>query len=98
MGTVVIGGAGLKDVMINSVLKYFGMNLSFEENLYMLKGKELENLGFREFVKAHGDNIAVLYKNKYANGVDKYNYFKKMDNFEPLVGSTIDRMVYEYLW
>ncbi|WP_418906551.1 DUF244 domain-containing protein (plasmid) [Borreliella turdi] len=90
VGTVVIGGAGLKDVMINSVLKYFGMSLPFEENLYMLKGKELENLGFREFVKAYGDNIAVLYKNKYANGVDKYNYFKKMDNFEPLVGSTID--------
>ncbi len=90
MGTVVIGGAGLKDVMINSVLKYFGMSLPFEENLYMLKGKELENLGFREFVKAYGDNIAVLYKNKYANGVDKYNYFKKIDNFEPLVGSTID--------
>uniref|UniRef100_UPI00398A83BE DUF244 domain-containing protein n=1 Tax=Borreliella bavariensis TaxID=664662 RepID=UPI00398A83BE len=90
VGTVVIGGAGLKDVMINSVLKYFGMSLPFKENLYMLKGKELENLGFREFVKAYGDNIAVLYKNKYANGVDKYNYFKKMDNFEPLVGSTID--------
>ncbi|ACN53059.1 hypothetical protein BVAVS116_H0051 (plasmid) [Borreliella valaisiana VS116] len=49
--------------------------MSFEENLYMLKGKELENLGFRESAKAHGDNIAVLYKNKYANGVDKYNYF-----------------------
>ncbi|WP_327785883.1 DUF244 domain-containing protein, partial [Borreliella garinii] len=90
VGTVVIGGAGLKDVMINSVLKYFGMSLPFEENLYMVKGKELENLGFREFVKAYGDNIAVLYKNKYANGVDKYNYFKKIDNFEPLVGSTID--------
>ncbi|WP_210373275.1 DUF244 domain-containing protein [Borreliella garinii] len=90
VGTVVIGGAGLKDVMINSVLKYFGMSLPFEENLYMLKGKELENLGFREFVKAYGDNIAVLYKNKYANGVDKYNYFKKIDNFEPLVGSKID--------
>ncbi|WP_210381607.1 YqaJ viral recombinase family protein, partial [Borreliella valaisiana] len=90
VGTVVIGVTGLKDVMINSVLKYFGMSLPFEENLYMLKGKELENLGFREFVKAHGDNIAVLYKNKYANGVDKYNYFKKIDNFEPLVGSTID--------
>uniref|UniRef100_UPI001C02393C YqaJ viral recombinase family protein n=1 Tax=Borreliella bavariensis TaxID=664662 RepID=UPI001C02393C len=90
VGTVVIGGAGLKDVMINSVLKYFGMSLPFKENLYILKGKELENLGFREFVKAYGDNIAVLYKNKYANGVDKYNYFKKIDNFEPLVGSTID--------
>ncbi len=97
MGTVVIGGAGLKEVMINSVLKYFGMSLPFEENLYMLKGKELENLGFREFVKAYGDNIAVLYKNKYANGVDKYNYFKKIDNFEPLVGSTIDGWFIELL-
>ncbi len=53
------------------------MSMPFEENLYMLKGKELENLGFGEFVKIHGDNITVLYKNKYANGVDKYNYLKK---------------------
>ncbi|WP_210370936.1 DUF244 domain-containing protein [Borreliella garinii] len=90
VGNILIGGVGLKDLMVNRVLKYFGMSLPFEENLYMLKGKELENLGFREFIKAHGDNIAVLYKNKYANGVDKYNYFKKIDNFEPLVGSTID--------
>ncbi|ACL34720.1 hypothetical protein BGAPBR_Q0060 (plasmid) [Borreliella garinii PBr] len=29
VGTVVIGGAGLKDVVINSVLKYFGMSLTF---------------------------------------------------------------------
>ncbi|WP_420025620.1 DUF244 domain-containing protein [Borreliella valaisiana] len=90
VGTVLIGGAGLKDLMVNRVLKYFGMSMPFEENLYMLKGKELENLGFREFIKAHDDDIAVLYKNKYANGVDKYNYFKKMGNFESLVGSTID--------
>ncbi|WP_420025146.1 DUF244 domain-containing protein (plasmid) [Borreliella yangtzensis] len=90
VGTVLIGGAGLKDLMINRVLKYFGMSMPFEENLYMLKGKELENLGFREFVKAHGDNIAFLYKNKYANGVDKYNYFKKIGKSETLVGSTID--------
>ncbi len=54
--------------------------------------KELENLGFREFVKAYGDNIAVLYKNKYANGVDRYNYFKKMDNFEPLVVTCINSL------
>ncbi|MCS2182278.1 hypothetical protein MYX34_06030, partial [Borreliella burgdorferi] len=87
---ILVGGAGLKDLMINRVLKYFRMSLPFEENLYMLKGKELENLGFREFVKAHGDNIDILYKNKYANGVDKYNYFKKMGSSETLVGSTID--------
>ncbi|WP_420025478.1 DUF244 domain-containing protein [Borreliella valaisiana] len=90
IGNILIGGVGLKDLMVNRVLKYFGMSMPFEENLYMLKGKELENLGFREFAKAHGDNITVLYKNKYANGVDKYNYFKKMGNFESLVGSTID--------
>ncbi len=52
VGTVVIGGTGLKDLMVNRVLKYFGVSLPFEENLYMLKGKELENLGFGEFVKA----------------------------------------------
>ncbi|WP_420025487.1 DUF244 domain-containing protein [Borreliella valaisiana] len=90
VGNILIGGVGLKDLMVNRVLKYFGISIPFEENLYMLKGKELENLGFREFIKAHGDNIAVLYKNKYANGVDKYNYFKKMGNSKTLVGSTID--------
>ncbi|WP_418905502.1 DUF244 domain-containing protein (plasmid) [Borreliella turdi] len=90
VGNILIGGVGLKDLMVNRVLKYFGISMPFEENLYMLKGKELENLGFREFIKAHGDNIAVLYKNKYANGVDKYNYFKKMENSKTLVGSTID--------
>ncbi|WP_417861759.1 DUF244 domain-containing protein (plasmid) [Borreliella americana] len=90
VGNILIGGIGLKDLMINRVLKHFGISRPFEENLYMLKGKELENLGFREFVKAHSDNIDVLYKNKYANGVDKYNYFKKMENSETLVGSTID--------
>ncbi|MBB6043506.1 YqaJ viral recombinase family protein, partial [Borreliella yangtzensis] len=90
VGTVLIGGVGLKDLMVNRVLKYFGMSMPFEENLYMLKGKELENLGLREFAKAHGNNIEVLYKNKYANGVDKYNYFKKVGSSENLVGSTID--------
>ncbi|WP_421136322.1 DUF244 domain-containing protein (plasmid) [Borreliella yangtzensis] len=90
VGTVLIGGVGLKDLMVNRVLKYFGMSMPFEENLHMLKGKELENLGFREFVKAHGDNIEILYKNKYANGVDKYNYFKKVGSSENLVGLTID--------
>ncbi|WP_342039209.1 DUF244 domain-containing protein [Borreliella garinii] len=90
VGNILIGGVGLKDLMVNRVLKYFGISMPFKENLYMLKGKELENLGFREFIKAYGDNIAVLYKNKYANGVDKYNYFKKMENSKTLVGSTID--------
>ncbi|MBB6213794.1 DUF244 domain-containing protein (plasmid) [Borreliella californiensis] len=90
VGSILIGGAGLKDLIMNRVLKYFGMSMPFEENLYMLKGKELKNLGFREFVKSHGDNISILYKNKYANGVDKYNYFKKMGSVETLVGSTID--------
>ncbi|APS99098.1 hypothetical protein Bmayo_05430 (plasmid) [Borreliella mayonii] len=90
IGNILVGGAGLKDLMMNRLLKYFGISMPFEENLYMLKGKELENLGFREFVKAQGDNIDILYKNKYANGVDKYNYFKKMGSSETLVGSTID--------
>ncbi len=90
VGNILTGGVGLKDLMMNRLLKYFGISMPYEENLYMLKGKELENLGFREFVKAHGDNIDILYKNKYANGVDKYNYFKKMGSSQTLVGSTID--------
>ncbi|MCD2417192.1 hypothetical protein LRB87_05020, partial [Borreliella burgdorferi] len=80
VGNILTGGVGLKDLMMNRLLKYFGISMPYEESLYMLKGKELENLGFREFIKAHGDNIDILYKNKYANGVDKYNYFKKMGN------------------
>ncbi|MDK7384300.1 hypothetical protein MYX35_07610, partial [Borreliella burgdorferi] len=39
VGNILVGGAGLKDLMINRVLKYFRMSLPFEENLYMLKGK-----------------------------------------------------------
>nr|WP_241763539.1 YqaJ viral recombinase family protein [Borrelia hermsii] len=34
--------------------------------------------------------MKVLYKSKYANGVDKYNYFKKFKDRETLVGPTID--------
>ncbi|MCR8910177.1 hypothetical protein MT375_06980, partial [Borreliella burgdorferi 297] len=34
VGNILVGGAGLKDLMINRVLKYFNMSLPFEENLY----------------------------------------------------------------
>ncbi len=50
VGNILIGGVGLKNLMVNRVLQYFGISMPFEENLYMLKGKELENLGFREFI------------------------------------------------
>ncbi|BDU63460.1 hypothetical protein BOFE_10000 (plasmid) [Candidatus Borrelia fainii] len=56
----------------------------------MKKGKILETLGFDEFVRMYSSNMEVLHKNKYANGVDKYNYFKKFKDLKTLVGSTID--------
>ncbi|UPA19037.1 hypothetical protein [Borrelia puertoricensis] len=37
----------------------------------------------------HLGNIEVLHKNKYANGVDKYNYYKKIKDCEILVGLII---------
>ncbi|OJH14455.1 hypothetical protein ER70_08710, partial (plasmid) [Borreliella bissettiae] len=37
VGSILIGGAGLKDLMMNRVLKYFGISMPYEENLYMLK-------------------------------------------------------------
>ncbi|UPA11345.1 hypothetical protein bpSLO_001195 (plasmid) [Borrelia parkeri] len=37
----------------------------------------------------HVGNIEVLHKNKYANGVDKYNYYKKIKDCEILVGLII---------
>ncbi|QFP42672.1 BppA, partial (plasmid) [Borrelia miyamotoi] len=64
--------------------------IPFEDNLSMRKGKVLEDLGFDEFVRIYSDNIQVLHKNKYANGIDKYNYFKKINGEDTLVGSTID--------
>ncbi|AEL19383.1 hypothetical protein BbiDN127_NXAF0100 (plasmid) [Borreliella bissettiae DN127] len=44
VGSILIGGAGLKDLMMNRVLKYFGISMPYEENLYVLKGKDLESL------------------------------------------------------
>ncbi|WP_434757317.1 DUF244 domain-containing protein (plasmid) [Borrelia puertoricensis] len=76
--------------MKNRILKVIGREIPFEDSLSMRKGKELENLGFREFVRMNVDNIEVLHKNKYANGIDKYNYFKKVKGCETLVDSTID--------
>ncbi|AHH04293.1 Putative cytosolic protein (plasmid) [Borrelia nietonii YOR] len=66
------------------------IEIPFEEKLSMRKGKVLENLSFDEFVRMYGDEVAVFHKNKYANGIDKYNYFKRVKDGDNLVGSTID--------
>uniref|UniRef100_UPI00056F492A YqaJ viral recombinase family protein n=1 Tax=Borrelia persica TaxID=44448 RepID=UPI00056F492A len=34
--------------------------------------------------------VEVLHRNKYANGIDKYNYFKEISGAKNLVGATID--------
>ncbi|UPA11500.1 BppA (plasmid) [Borrelia parkeri] len=89
-GSMFIGADSLEKLIRNRILKAIGREIPFEDNLKMRKGKMLEVLGFREFVRMHASNIEVLHKNKYANGVDKYNYFKKFRDRETLVGSTID--------
>ncbi|AHH04456.1 hypothetical protein BHY_1506 (plasmid) [Borrelia nietonii YOR] len=48
--------------MRDRILKAIGREIPFEDNLSMRKGKELENLGFREFVRMHEGNIEVLHK------------------------------------
>ncbi|AHH13438.1 Hypothetical protein BHO_0011305 (plasmid) [Borrelia hermsii YBT] len=90
VGSMFIGAESVSKLMLDRVLKLLGREISFEENLSMRKGKILENLGFDEFVRMHSDEIFVLHKNKYANGIDKYNYFKKFKGRDNLVGSTID--------
>ncbi|UPA11092.1 DUF244 domain-containing protein (plasmid) [Borrelia parkeri] len=90
VGSMFIGADSLEKLMRDRILKAIGREIPFEDNLSMRKGKILESLGFDEFVRMHAGNIEVLHKNKYANGVDKYNYFKKFKGRETLVGSTID--------
>ncbi|UPA18573.1 DUF244 domain-containing protein [Borrelia puertoricensis] len=90
VGSMFIGADSLEKLMRERILKAIGREIPFEDNLSMRKGKILESLGFDEFVRMNVDNIEVLHKNKYANGVDKYNYFKKVEGCETLVGSTID--------
>ncbi|WP_434757477.1 DUF244 domain-containing protein (plasmid) [Borrelia puertoricensis] len=90
VGSMFIGADALEKLMLERIFKAIGREIPFEDNLSMRKGKELENFGFREFVRMNADNIEVLHKNKYANGIDKYNYFKKFKGCETLVGSTID--------
>ncbi|UPA13903.1 hypothetical protein [Borrelia turicatae] len=90
VGSMFIGADSLEKLMRERILKAIGREIPFEDNLSMRKGKILESLGFDEFFRMHADNIEVLHKNKYANGVDKYNYFKKLEGRATLVGSTID--------
>ncbi|UPA15675.1 YqaJ viral recombinase family protein [Borrelia turicatae] len=90
VGSMFIGSDSLEKLMKNRILKVIRREIPFEDNLKMRKSKILESLGFREFVRMNADNIEALHKNKYANGVDKYNYFKKFKDRDTLVGSTID--------
>ncbi|UPA19142.1 hypothetical protein [Borrelia puertoricensis] len=78
VGSMFSGAGALEKLMRERILKAIGREIPFEDNLSMRKGKELENLGFEEFVRMHVGNIEVLHKNKYANGIDKCNYFKKL--------------------
>ncbi|WP_051373902.1 YqaJ viral recombinase family protein [Borrelia hispanica] len=66
------------------------LKVPYKDNLHIKKGKALENLGFAEFLRIYFDNIQILHKNKYANGIDKYNYFKRVGLGDNLVGATID--------
>ncbi|WDS47517.1 DUF244 domain-containing protein [Borrelia miyamotoi] len=90
VGSIFVGQESALKLMTGKVLKALGREIPFEDNLSMRKGKMLENLGFDEFIRIYSDNIQVLHKNKYANGIDKYNYFKKINGEDTLVGSTID--------
>ncbi|MBW6160931.1 hypothetical protein KZ832_31185, partial [Pseudomonas aeruginosa] len=90
VGSIFVGQESALKLMTGKVLKALGREIPFEDNLSMRKGKMLETLGFDEFIRIYFDNIQVLHKNKYANGIDKYNYFKKFNGDDTLVGATID--------
>ncbi|WP_274542547.1 YqaJ viral recombinase family protein [Borrelia turcica] len=91
VANIFTGERDLAQVMITILYKAFGkQQQDREETLGMKKGKLLENLGFEELTRLHGDAVQALYKNKYSNGIDKYNYFKKIDGADNLVGATID--------
>ncbi|UPA16820.1 DUF244 domain-containing protein (plasmid) [Borrelia coriaceae] len=90
VGSMFIGTESVSKLVLERILKSIDREIPFQDNLSMRKGKVLENLAFDEFVRIYSDNIEVLYKNKYANGIDKYNYFKKYGKKDNLIGSTID--------
>ncbi|WP_434757166.1 DUF244 domain-containing protein (plasmid) [Borrelia puertoricensis] len=90
VGSLFMGADYLEEMFIVRILKSIGREMPFEENLSMRKGKALENLIIDEFVKTYDKNIHILHKNKYSNGIDKYNYFKKVGKSDCLVGATID--------
>ncbi|QTL84317.1 DUF244 domain-containing protein [Borrelia miyamotoi] len=90
VGSMFVGAESALKLMTARVLKSLGKELPFEDNLSMRKGKVLENLAVDEFLSIYSDNIQVIHKNKYANGIDKYNYFKKFNGEGTLVGLTID--------
>ncbi|UPA12552.1 YqaJ viral recombinase family protein [Borrelia venezuelensis] len=90
VGSLFMGADYLEEMFIVRILKSIGREMPFEENLSMKKGKALENLIIDEFVKTYDKNIHILHKNKYSNGIDKYNYFKKVGKSDNLVGATID--------
>ncbi|AHH06992.1 Hypothetical protein BCD_0926, partial (plasmid) [Borrelia crocidurae DOU] len=90
VGSIFLGADAASELIISRVLKSFGKEVPYKDNLHIKKGKALENLGFDEFLRIYSDNIQVLHKNKYANGIDKYNYFKRVGLGDNLVGATID--------
>ncbi|ACH94207.1 DUF244 domain-containing protein [Borrelia duttonii] len=90
VGSIFLGVDAASELIISRVLKSFRKEVPYKDNLHIKKGKALENLGFDEFLRIYFDNIQVLHKNKYANGIDKYNYFKRVGLGDNLVGATID--------
>ncbi|WP_247067180.1 YqaJ viral recombinase family protein [Borrelia puertoricensis] len=90
VGSLFMGADYLEEMFIVRILKSIGREMPFEDNLSIKKGKALENLIIDEFVKIYDKNIHILHKNKYSNGIDKYNYFKKVGKSDCLVGATID--------
>ncbi|WP_024654340.1 YqaJ viral recombinase family protein, partial [Borrelia hispanica] len=90
VGSIFLGVDAASELIVSRVLKFFGKEVPYKDNLHIKKGKALENLGFAEFLRIYSDNIQILHKNKYANGIDKYNYFKRVGRGDNLVGATID--------
>ncbi|AHH07140.1 Hypothetical protein BCD_1074 (plasmid) [Borrelia crocidurae DOU] len=93
VGSIFLGGEAASDLILSRMLKFFGKEVPYKDNLYIKKGKALKNLGFDEFLRIYFDNIQTLHKNKYVNGIDKYNYFKRVGRGDNLAGLVQQLMV-----
>ncbi|AYE36987.1 hypothetical protein DB313_05670 (plasmid) [Borrelia turcica IST7] len=85
IGSILLG----QDDYLRAIAHKTGL-IKFKTTEQMEKGKIMEGLSFALYERQYRCEITAIYPNKYKNGVDGYNYFKKYRGGESPIGSTID--------